>query len=389
MRTDFLPFARPSISEEDVAAVTETLRSGWITTGAGCAAFEAAICDRLGCGAAVAVTSGTAAMHLALHAFGVGPGDEVITPSMTWVSTVNLITMAGATPVFVDVDHDTLMVSPEAVEAAVTDRTRAIIPVDFAGGCVDIAPMRQFAADRGIAVIEDAAHAIGTIRAGGEEVGSRGTAIFSLHPIKTISSGEGGVLVTDDVPLADRVRRLRFHGLGVDAWQRGQQGRSPQAEVLEPGFKYNLPDMNAVLGHSQFNRLDELVERRAELANRYHELLDGIPGILPLGDAASTERHSWHLFIIRVDEAVAGMDRDAFMESMKAKEIGTGIHFRAAHTHQWYREHTDAWRGTTLPNTEWNSNRICSLPLFPDMNDSDVQDVVDAIRQTIAVGVTA
>ena len=212
MRTEFLPFARPSISEEDVAAVTETLRSGWITTGAGCADFEDAVCRRLGCRSAVTVTSGTAAMHLALHALGIGPGDEVVTPSMTWVSTVNLITLAGATPVFVDVDRDTLMVSPESVAAAVTNRTKAVIPVDFAGAACDIAPMRKMASERGIALIEDAAHAIGTVRTGGEEVGSIGTAIFSLHPIKTITSGEGGILVTDDETLGSRIRQLRWSG---------------------------------------------------------------------------------------------------------------------------------------------------------------------------------
>lgn len=390
MRNDFLPFAKPSISEDDVAAVTETLRSGWITTGAKCAAFEEAICERLGCSCAVAVTSGTAAVHLVMHALGIGPGDEVITPSMTWVSTVNLITMAGATPVFIDVDRDTLMVPPEFVEAALTDRTRAIIPVDFAGGAVDIAPMRVLAADRDIALIEDAAHAIGTVRSGGEEVGSHGTAIFSLHPIKTITSGEGGVLVTDDADFGDRIRRLRFHGLGVDARQSGQQGRSPKAEVLEPGFKYNLPDMNAVLGRSQVQRLDSFIDRRASLAGRYRTMLADIPGVRPLGEAASTQRHSWHLFIVRVDLDEAGIDRESFMEALKERNIGTGIHFRAAHGHRWYREHADTWRSTDLSNTEWNSDRICSLPLFPDMSESDVDDVVAAIREVVpaAAGVT-
>jgi len=390
MRNEFLPFAKPSISEEDVAAVTEVLRSGWITTGAGCAAFEEAICERLGCASAVAVTSGTAAMHLSLHTLGIGPGDEVITPSMTWVSTVNLITMAGACPVFIDVDRDTLMVTPDAVAAAMSERTRAIIPVDFAGAAVNIEPMRSLAADLGVALIEDAAHAIGAVRSSGEEVGSRGTAIFSLHPIKTVTSGEGGVLVTDDADFGERIRRLRFHGLGVDAWQRGQQGRSPQAEVLEPGFKCNLPDMNAVLGHTQLKRLDAFIDRRTALASRYREQLASIPGILPLGDSAVTDRHAWHLFVVRVDQDEAGIDRGAFMELLKARNIGTGIHFRAAHTHQWYREHADACRSTDLGHTEWNSDRICSIPLFPDMSERDVDDVVAAIREVVpaAAGVT-
>ena len=391
MRSEFLPFARPSINAEDVAAVTEVLRSGWITTGAQCAALEEAVCERTGAAAAVAVTSGTAAMHLALHALEIEPGDEIITPSMTWVSTINLITLRGATPVFVDVDRDTLMVTPEAVQEAMSDRTKAIIPVDYAGAAVDLNPIRAAAADRGIAVIEDAAHAIGTVRAGGEEVGSRGTAIFSLHPIKTITSGEGGILVTDDQALADRIRQLRFHGLGVDAWQRGQQGRSPQAEVLEPGLKYNLPDMNAVLGRSQFNRLDQFIQRRTELAMRYRSGFEHIPGVSPLGDAASTDLHSWHLFIVRVDPDEAGVDREQFMELLKGQNIGTGIHFRAAHGHRWYQEHQDRWRSTGLDHTEWNDARICSLPLFPEMTDDDVNDVLSAIRQVVpsAAGVTS
>ncbi|MCP4798249.1 MAG: aminotransferase class I/II-fold pyridoxal phosphate-dependent enzyme, partial [Phycisphaeraceae bacterium] len=214
MRQEFLPFARPSISEEDIAAVTEVLRSGWITTGARCNELEAAFLERLGTDRAVATSSATGAMHLALLALDIGPGDEIVTPSMTWVSTINMIVRLGATPVFVDVDRDTLMASPIAIEAAITEHTRAIIPVDYAGAAAELPAIRALAAKHGIPVIEDAAHAVGTRRRCGEEVGSKGTAIFSLHPIKNITSGEGGVLVTDDAEFGDRVRRLRFHGLG-------------------------------------------------------------------------------------------------------------------------------------------------------------------------------
>lgn len=383
MRQEFLPFARPSISEEDIAAVSEVLRSGWITTGARCAGLEAAFVDRLGTTTAVATSSATGAMHLALLALDIGPGDEVVTPSMTWISTINMIVRLGATPVFVDVDRDTLMAGPAEIEAAVTGRTRAIIPVDYAGAAAELPAIRALAAKRGIAVIEDAAHAVGTRRRCGEEVGSTGTAIFSLHPIKNITSGEGGVLVTDDAEFGDRVRRLRFHGLGVDAWERGQQGRSPQAEVLEPGFKYNLPDMNAALGHSQFNRLDDFIDRRRDLAFRYRDRLAGTPGVLPLADAAETDRHAWHLFIVRVDPETAGIDRAGFMEALKARNIGTGIHFRAAHGQRWFVDHPDRWRGVDLADTEWNSERICSLPLFPAMRDEDVDEVARAIREIV------
>jgi UDP-4-amino-4-deoxy-L-arabinose-oxoglutarate aminotransferase len=383
MRPEFLPFARPSISDEDIKAVTDVLRSGWITTGAKCAELESAFTDRLGTSTAVATTSATAAMHLALVALGIGPGDEVVTPSMTWVSTVNMIVRLGATPVFVDVNRETLMTSPLAIEAAITDRTRAIIPVDYAGAAIDMAAIRAIGIAHDIPVIEDAAHAIGTRRKDGEEVGQVGTAIFSLHPIKTITSGEGGVLVTDDDAFGENIRRLRFHGLGVDAWERGQQGRSPQAEVLEPGFKYNLPDMNAALGLSQFHRLDEFIDRRRELAMQYRERLASIPGLTPLGDAEMTDRHAWHLFIVRVDPDAAGIDRSTFMAALKADNIGTGIHFRAVHTQKWFVDHPDRWRGADLVNTEWNSDRICSLPLFPGMTDEDVDEVVASIRNAV------
>jgi UDP-4-amino-4-deoxy-L-arabinose-oxoglutarate aminotransferase len=275
------------------------------------------------------------------------------------------------------------MAGPKAIEAAITERTRAIIPVDYAGAAAELPAIRELAAKRGIPVIEDAAHAVGTRRRCGEEVGTRGTAIFSLHPIKNITSGEGGVLVTDDAEFGDRVRRLRFHGLGVDAWERGQQGRSPQAEVLEPGFKYNLPDMNAVLGHSQFKRLDGFIDRRRDLALRYRERLAGIPGILPLGDSPETDRHAWHLFIVRVDPDAAGIDREGFMAALKSRNIGTGIHFRAAHGQRWFVDHPDRWRADDLSNTEWNSERICSLPLFPAMRDEDVDEVAEAIREIV------
>ncbi|MCH2152753.1 MAG: UDP-4-amino-4-deoxy-L-arabinose aminotransferase [Phycisphaerales bacterium] len=374
---EFLPFCRPSIDAEDVAAVTATLTSGWITTGARCAELEDGIRARTGAGCAVAVTSGTAAMHLLLAAMGIGPGDEVITPSMTWVSTPNIISLLGATPVFVDVDLETLLVSPETIRAAITPRTKAIIPVHYAGAPCDLNGIRAVAEEAGIPLIEDAAHAIGT-RFGDTEIGHSGHAIFSLHPIKNITTGEGGVLVTDDEELGATVRRLRFHGLGAEAWDRNQQGRSPQVEVQSPGFKYNLPDMNATLGVTQLKRLDQFIDRRREIAERY---LNSLPkGIRPLGIPQWSHRHAWHLFVVRVDEAQAGLDRDAFMAALKELGIGTGIHFRAAHTHHWYRNQEYKAPGG-LVNTEWNSDRICSIPLFPDMTDEDVDRVIEGIRE--------
>lgn len=381
MRSDFLPFSRPSISEDDIAAVVDVLRSGWITTGPKTTEFEQRFREYVGCPGAVALASATAGMHLALKALGIGPGDEVVTPSMTWVSTVNLIVLAGATPVFVDVDRDTLMVTPDAVEAALTDRTRAIIPVHFAGAPVDISPIRRLAMAREIPLIEDAAHALGT-RYRGLHVGHCGTSIFSFHPIKNITTGEGGMFCSDDESLLERVRRLKFHGLGVDAYDRQTQGRSPQAEVLEPGFKYNMTDISAALGLRQLARVDTLNARRTELAMQYRERLARIEEIIPLGDPPYPITHAWHLFIVRLDIDKAGISRDEFMRRLKQRNIGTGLHFRAVHLQKYYRESMDLRRGE-LPNTEWNSDRICSLPLFADMSERDVNDVIEAIEDIL------
>jgi len=381
MRAEFLPFSRPSISEEEIAGVGEVLRSGWVTTGPKAAEFEKEFCDYVGCPRAVALSSATAGMHLLLKALGVGPGDEVITPSMTWVSTVNLVTLAGAVPVFADIDRDTLMVLPDSVEEAITPNTRLIIPVHFAGAAADMTRLNRIAADRGVSLVEDAAHALGTHYLG-KHIGGQGTAVFSFHPIKNITTGEGGMLCSDDPALAERVARLKFHGLGVDAYDRQTQGRSPQAEVLEPGYKYNMTDMSAVLGLSQLARVDQFNRKRAELAKRYHELLLGIDEILPLAIPQDTTRHAWHLFVVRLDIDRARLTRDDFMNSLKQKNIGTGLHFRAVHLQKYYTASMGMGRGM-LPNTEWNSDRICSLPLFPAMTIEDVDGVVEAIKEVL------
>ncbi|HEX5360475.1 MAG TPA: UDP-4-amino-4-deoxy-L-arabinose aminotransferase [Fluviicoccus sp.] len=374
----YLPFSRPSIGEEEIEAAAEVLRSGWITTGPKNQELEQRFCDYLGCRHAVALASATGGMHVALLALGIGPGDEVITPAQTWVSTVNLICLLGATPVFVDVDRDTLMSDAARIAAAITPRTRAIIPVHYAGSAFDLDPLYALAARHGIPVIEDAAHAAGT---GYRDrlIGAQGTAIFSFHAIKNMTCAEGGMLVTDDDALAERVRRLKFHGLGADAFDRASQGRKPQAQVIEPGFKYNLTDINAAIALVQLKRLDALNARRAELAERYLKRLAHLP-VEPLGLPAHPQRHAWHLFILRIDPERCGLDRDAFMQGLQARNIGSGIHFIACHLHAYYRQRFPA---VSLPNSEWNSTRLCSIPLFPDMTAADQDRVVDAIEALV------
>ncbi len=381
MNKPFLPLSKPSISEDEIAAVADVLRSGWITTGAKNAELEQLVCDITGARYAVALSSATAGMHLLLKALDIGPGDEVITPSMTWVSTANQIELCGATPVFVDVNRDTLMVEADKIEPLITERTRLIVPVHYAGAALDLAPLRELAERHGIPLVEDAAHAIGT-KYNGQPVGQSGTAIFSFHPIKNITTGEGGMFCTDDGKLAEKIRQLRFHGLGVDAFDRETQGRAPQAEVLTPGYKYNLPDMNAVLGIGQLKRLDELNGRRTEIAQLYTDLLAQVDEVQPLHVPDYAMTHCWHLYIVRLDVEALSMSRDDFMQALKDKQIGSGLHFRATHTQKYYREkYADT---AVLPDTEWNSERICSLPLYPDMTNDDVQRVVDTIKQIIA-----
>lgn len=381
MPKEFLPFSKPSIGPEEIEAVTKVLKSGWITTGPNAAEFEKQLGEYIGCGPGVALTSATAGMHVVLKALNIGPGDEVLTPSLTWVSTVNLIELSGAKPVFVDVDRDTLLISVEDLKRKITPRSKVVIPVHYAGVPADLPAIYELAKQHGLTVIEDSAHAIGTFL-NGTHVGKKGTSIFSFHPIKNITSGEGGMITSDDTELLDRVKRLKFHGLGVDAFDRKMQGRSPQAEVVEPGYKYNMPDILAALGLCQLKRIDEFNEKRRVLAERYLELLGGVSELTPLKIPSYDHKHAWHLFIVRVDKGSAGMTRDDFMAALKERQVGTGLHFKAAHVQKYYRERYPEVMGT-LPNTEWNSASICSLPLFPDMTIEEVDDVVSVIKDVL------
>ncbi|MCE9949426.1 UDP-4-amino-4-deoxy-L-arabinose aminotransferase [Hafnia paralvei] len=375
---EFLPFSVPSMGEDEIAAVAEVLRSGWITTGPKCQQLESAFSQYVGAKHAIAVSSATGGMHVTLMALGIGAGDEVITPSQTWVSTLNVITLLGAEPVMIDVDRDTLMVQPAEIEAAITPKTKAIIPVHYAGAPADLTTLREIAARHNIPLIEDAAHAVGT-RFGDHMVGAQGTAIFSFHAIKNMTCAEGGMVVTDDDELADKVRCFKFHGLAVDAFDRQALGRKPQAEVVAPGYKYNLADINAAIALVQLEKLPAMNARRQQLVARYLQALQGSP-LLPLKVPAYPHQHAWHLFMVRVDESLCGIDRNTMMEKLKEHGIGTGLHFRAAHTQKYYRE---KYPDLSLPNTEWNSASLMTLPLFPDMQDSDVDRVVKALSDIL------
>lgn len=301
-------------------------------------------------------------------------------PSMTWVSDANVVELLGATPVFVDVDRATLLAPVEAVEAAITPRTKAILPVHFAGAPVDLDAYRALAGKHGVALIEDAAHAIGT-EYKGKKIGAEGTAIFSFHPIKNITTAEGGVVATHDEELFNAVKRLKFHGIAKDAWDRySQKGAGSVLEVVEPGLKYNIPDVLAALGITQLAKIERFNKRRAALAARYDRLLAEIPELLPLSAPAWPHGHAHHLYVVRVD--TPKLNRDEFVAGLKERNIGTGIHFKAVHTHAYYRR-TGRCPIGSLPETEWSSDRLCSLPLFSAMTEADQDDVVEAIRNTL------
>jgi dTDP-4-amino-4,6-dideoxygalactose transaminase len=379
-RGDFLPLSRPSIGDAEIAAVVACLRSGWITSGPQVAEFERRFAETVGATHAIAVSSATAGLHLALLVAGVGPGDEVVTSPLTWASTGNMILAVGARPVFADVDAATLNVDPAAVERAITRRTRAIVPVHFAGQPVDLDALRAVAARHGVALIEDAAHALGTTYRGRPVGGGSTAAVFSFHPIKAITTGEGGMVTTDDADLAERLRLLRFHGLTRDAWKRyGSQG-SPDYEIVELGYKYNMTDLQAALGIAQLARLDEFVAARTRIAGWYADRLGDLPAVAMLGSVPYPARHAWHLLVVRLRLDALRIDRDDVMGALLAANIGVGLHFKALHLHRLYRDDAAT---TALPHATAASRTILSLPLFPAMVENDVRDVVDTLADVL------
>lgn len=383
MRREFLPFARPSITDAEVDAVTGSLRSGWLAAGPRVEAFEEAFARSVGAAGAVSLTSGTAGFHLLLRALGIGAGDEVITVSFTWPSAVNMIHLSGARPVFADIDRGTLQIDPGGVEALVTQRTRALLPVHFGGQPADLERLREICARNDLILIEDAAHAVGTEHRGRPVGGDGNPAVFSFHAIKNLTTGEGGMITAGDEELLRRLRLLRFHGVDRDAWQRHGRVAAGGYDLAEPGWKYNMTDLQAALGLAQLERLESMLRRREELARLYDELLDGISEITRPSRVPYPGRHAWHLYPVLVDRDRTGLDRDRFREELGRRKIGTGLHFLAVHRLAFFSERYPLPPGS-LANTEFVADRIVSLPLFPDMSEEDVRDVVNAIRDVFS-----
>jgi len=382
MRSTFLPFARPSIGDEEIAELIDTLKSGWITTGPKVERFTAAFCDYVGGRYGVPVSSATAGLHVALLALGIGPGDEVITTPMTFVATLNTIVHCGGVPVLADIDAATLNIRVEEIEKKLTPRTRAIVPVHYVGQPVDLDPILELAAARRIAVLEDAAHAVGA-EYKGRRIGSfPTTSVFSFHPNKNMTTGEGGIVVTDDEAVFEKASLLKFHGMDKESWKRFAKSGSPRYDVALPGYKYNMMDIQAALGLHQLRRLEGFLAERERLAARYDAALQGVVGLILPQRVPYPVRHAWHLYTPLVDVDRLSIDRDRFMSALKERNIGAGLHYTAAHEFSYYAQRF-GWRPEDFPEAHFVSERIVSLPLFPGLSDADQDEAIAAIRDVL------
>jgi len=379
-RRDLLPFARPDITEAEVEAAAEVLRSGWLTTGPRVKEFEKAFATAVGVGYAVALASGTAALHAAYSALRLGPGDEVITTPMTFAATVNMIEAVGARPVFADIDPATLNISPQAVEAALTERTAAIVPVHFTGLPYDVDAIHGIATRDNLPVVDDAAHALGASHQG-HPVGSLADiTIFSFHPTKNITTGEGGMLTTDAEEWARRARTFAFHGITRPP---GDPATPLPYDVHSLGYKYNMTDIQAALGLVQLRRLKHMNRKRAELAELYFALLGDVEELQLPARPPEGVVHAWHLFVVRLRLEQLTIDRAGFRRELRELNIATGVHYPAVHELTYYREKYGL-RPEDFPEARRAAQSVVSLPLFPAMTEEDVADVARAVKHVLS-----
>jgi len=384
MRATFLPFSIPTIGEEEISEVVDSLRSGWITTGPKVKRFEESFKEYVGAPYAVALSSATAGLHLAMLALQLKPGDEVITTPMTFAATVSMIVQGGGTPVLADIEASgTLNIDVNEIRKKITPRTRAIVPVHFAGQPCDMDEIFALAREFDLAVIEDAAHAIGTEYKGARIGSLDSTSVFSFHPIKNITTGEGGMVATRDERMAEEISLMKFHGMNREAWKRYEASGTPNYDIVMPGFKYNMMDLQAALGLHQLVKLDSFIEMRTILAEFYNHAFDDVPEVVCPEPVPYEHRHAWHLYtpLIKIEDLT--IDRDTFMAQLKGENIGTGLHFKAIHHHPYYRDTLGIAPGE-LPNADYASERILSLPLFPLMTLADARDVVQAVKTVIS-----
>jgi dTDP-4-amino-4,6-dideoxygalactose transaminase len=371
----------PALGDAEIEAVVQTLRSGWLTTGPKVKAFEADFSRYIGCAHAVAVNSGTAALHLALDAVGVEEGDEVIVPTMTFAATAEVVCYLKARPVLVDCQPDTLNIDPAGTERKITPKTKAIIPVDIAGHPCEFEKILEIARSHGLKVIEDAAHALPAMYHN-ERVGRiSDITCFSFYATKTITTGEGGMATTENLEWADRMRMMSLHGISHDAWKRYTKEGSWYYEVLYPGFKYNLTDIAAALGIEQLRKCDGFWQSRKGIAAIYDEAFADLEEIQTPVRQPDIE-HAWHLYVIQLNLECLKVTRSQFIEALREEGIGTSVHFIPLHLHPFYRD-TFGYRPTDFPNAASVSERIISLPIYPKMIEADVEKVIGAVRSVV------
>ena len=385
IREDFLPFAKPSVSEDVLPEIAESIKQGWLAMGPKTIEFENVFKNYTGATYALSVNSATAGLHAAVASLGIGEGDEVITTPMTFAATVNAIIFTGAKPVLVDIDAKTRNVVPENIEKAITSKTKAIIPVHFAGLPCKMDEIEDIAKKYNLAIIEDAAHALGASYKGrkiGANRGARHLTVFSFHPTKNITTGEGGMICTEDEECAENILMFRQNGMSKGAWNRYSAKGSASYDILHPGLKYTTTDLSSAIGISQMRQLDSFNERRQQLVAFYMKELADVASLILPPVVPNDLVHSWHIFTPLVDIEKAGITRDEFMAKLKERNIGTGYHYQALHLFSCYGQLTGLSKGS-LPNAEYVSERIVSLPLFPAMTDKDAQDVVQAIKEVL------
>lgn len=379
-KAPFIPYARQRLDRDDLAAAAEVLASDWLTTGPRVAEFEAALAGFCNVAEAAVVSSGTAALHLAMLALGVGPGHEVVVPAMTFAATANCVLYAGGTPVFADVDPHTLLLDPASAESRITPRTKAVIAVDYAGQPCAWDELRALADARGLALAADGCHALGATFAGRPVGALADLTCFSFHPVKHIATGEGGAVATDSPDLAQTVRRLRNHGITTDARQREESG-TWFYEMQDLGFNYRLTDIQCALGISQLKKLPGWLARRRELAARYARLLADIPGAEPLALLPGRE-HAWHLYVVRLAPELAGEGRRRVFAYLRAAGLGVNVHYLPVHLHPYYRRALGTGEGL-CPHAEAAYARIISLPMYPGLTDADQDRVVEALAAAL------
>ncbi len=380
VRKALLPYGRQSISEEDIQAVVDTLRSDWLTTGPKVGEFEEALAAWLGAKYAVSFSSGTAALHAAAFAAGLKPGDEAITTPLTFAATANCVLYQGATPIFADVCSDTLNLDPEAVAARVTSRTKALLPVDYAGHPADLAQMLEIGERHGLIVIEDACHALGAEYEGRRVGGISHMTVFSFHPVKHLTTGEGGMVTTDRGDLADTLRKFRNHGIDSDARQRQAAGQW-HYDMVMLGFNYRLTDIACALGIEQLKRLEANLARRREIAGCYTAAFREMRGVTAPAVRANANP-AWHLYPVRVGGEGVTLDRGEVFRALRAENIGVNVHYVPVHKHRYYRDRF-GFKGGEYPVAEKAYEQLISLPMFHGMTDDDVNDVVRAVVKVI------